>query len=431
MVRATDTSGNTVESPMHRLIYVVTSPLSLTVEGDGIVTGATDGQSLEVGRSYKLIAKPAKGSVFSNWTGGLSDASPKLTFIMEENLELIANFVPNPFDVTNGKYYGLFFDAGGVDHSSSGFFNLNVSKRGTYSASIIAAGKRLRASGRLDLEGRATNIIVRPGLNDVTVAWAVDLNGSDRVTGTVADGEWEAELAGDRAVFGRTNPYTNGGKFTFVIPGIPADTTSPEGDSYGTVSIDANGNIKYKGFLADKTSTAQKVPVSKTGEWPFFVSLYRGQGSILGWITNVADGDFEGMVNWSKPADATSKYYPAGFTNIYTMLGSRYVQPVATTDKVLDLTDALVSFAGGNLSETFANDVSLGLKSTVTNNTPANRLVLKFALPTGLFKGTVIPPGATRAMPIKPPWIVPANVPDRTRVLQRNIKDVVPALVDA
>jgi hypothetical protein len=336
--------------------------------------------------------------VFSNWTGGVSGNSPKLTFPMESNLVVVANFVPNPFAGPAGKYNGLFYDTNGVEHFSSGFFNLSVTTRGTYTASLTAAGKKLRASGAFDLEGRATNVINRTGTNSLTVAWALHLDGSDRVSGTVTNASWTAELAGDRAVFGTLNPYAGGGKFTFVIPGTPADTTAPEGDSYGTVSVDTKGTVSYKGYLADKTTTAQKVPVSKNGEWPFFVSLYAGKGSILGWITNLTAGDFEGSVNWSKPALTTQKYYPAGFNNTYSMIGSRYAAPVGATNRVLDLTNALVSFTGGNL-QAFTNEVALGLGSKVTNNTPANRLVLTFTLPTGLFKGSVTAPGTTRAIP--------------------------------
>jgi hypothetical protein len=394
-----DTSGNALETKQHKLIYVAPFPLDLSVTGNGTVAGATDGQLLEVGRNYTLTATPATGSVFSNWTGGVSGVSPKLTFRMESNLVVIANFVPNPFSGTAGKYNGLFFDQDGVEHFSSGFFNLSVTDRGTYTASITAAGKKLRAAGAFNLEGRATNVISRTGTNSLTVEWALQLDGSDRVSGLVRNENWTAELAGDRAVFGTLHPYTDGGKFTFVIPGTPADTTAPEGDSYGTVSVDTKGTVSFKGFLADKTTAAQKVPVSKNGEWPFFVSLYSGKGSILGWITNVIDGDFEGNVNWSKPALTTQKYYPAGFNNTYTMIGSRYTTPVGATNRVLEVSNALVTFTGGNLLSAFTNEVDLGLSSRVTNNTPTNRLVLTFTLPTGLFKGSVTPAGTTRAIP--------------------------------
>ena len=122
--RAVDTSGNALESKQLKVIYVVPSPLDLSVMGSGTVSGATNGQLLEVGRNYTLTATPVTGSVFSNWTGGVSGNSPKLTFRMEPNLEVIANFVPNPFAGTAGKYNGLFYDMDGVEHFQLGLLQL-------------------------------------------------------------------------------------------------------------------------------------------------------------------------------------------------------------------------------------------------------------------------------------------------------------------
>src|SRR6185503_14943366 len=46
-------------------------PLTLTINGDGNVIGATDGQLLLLGQTYTLIATPGAGSAFSNWSGGV------------------------------------------------------------------------------------------------------------------------------------------------------------------------------------------------------------------------------------------------------------------------------------------------------------------------------------------------------------------------
>jgi hypothetical protein len=43
---------------------------------------------LEIGRSYTLKAVPNPGSVFSNWTGGVSGSAPTLAFLMRANLAL-------------------------------------------------------------------------------------------------------------------------------------------------------------------------------------------------------------------------------------------------------------------------------------------------------------------------------------------------------
>jgi O-glycosyl hydrolase len=49
-------------------VHVPTSPLNLTLIGSGRVSGATNGQLLEVGRLYTLTAQAGTGFAFTNWT---------------------------------------------------------------------------------------------------------------------------------------------------------------------------------------------------------------------------------------------------------------------------------------------------------------------------------------------------------------------------
>ena len=67
-VFAEDAAGH--PSLTNRIVFqhVATSPLALEVVGAGTVSGATNGQLLEVGRTYFLTARAGTGSVFSNWT---------------------------------------------------------------------------------------------------------------------------------------------------------------------------------------------------------------------------------------------------------------------------------------------------------------------------------------------------------------------------
>ena len=130
--------------------------------------------------------------------------------------------------------------------------------------------------------------------------------------------------------------------------------------------------------LRDKTAAAQKVPLSKNGQWPLYVSLYSGKGSLLSWVafTNRLTDDFHGLLNWSKPAlPPATKYYPLGFTaNENEVAGSRYTAPVGT-NKLLQLTAATVTVNGGNLPEDTTNAVTLGASSKVTTNAPLPKLI--------------------------------------------------------
>ena len=178
------------------------------------------------------------------------------------------------------------------------------------------------------------------------------------------------------------------GHYTLAIPGTDGSTAEPEGHGHGTAIVDVRGNVSLLGVLGDGTKLVQKASLSKNGQWPVFIPLYGGKGSVLSWTT-FADGGsniLTGLLSWIKPTLPLTRYYPGGFTNETQLMGSLYVVPL-TTNRVLNLTNAFVVLTGGNLSQPFTNNVVLGLDNKVTN-TSSNSLVLTITLPKGLFSGT-------------------------------------------
>lgn len=375
--------------------------LSLAIGGNGRVTGATNGQVVPSGRVLKLKAIPAAGNIFSNWVGMVDGVfacisnAPALAMPMASGLALTANFVTNPFPAVAGQFNGLFSESNGVNPGTCGFFSLKVGGFGAYTGMILSDGRRVPVSGRFDAGGKATNAVMRSGTNLLSIAWSLDLTGSDQIIGTIGHGNWTADLSGDRAVFNaRTNPCSHVGKYTFVLPGMPGSTLVPAGNSFGTVTIGSNGVATLKGFLADKTSIAQTVPVSKNGEWPLYIPRPSRKGVLIAWInlTNRPTDDFSGAGIWLMPPLATAAYYPAGFAYAQTLVGSRYTPPTVVGGRVLELTNGLALLSGGDLAGAYTNGVVLGLGSQITAS-PSNALTAVFAPASGLFKGKFIPGG--------------------------------------
>jgi hypothetical protein len=114
--------------------------------------------------------------------------------------------------------------------------------------------------------------------------------------------------------------------------------------------------------------------------------------------TNQPTTDLMGLLNWFKQSQPLAKYYPGGFTNEVFLVGSSYRPP--TTNRVVNFTNAIVDFTGGNPQLDFANDVMLSADNTVLNNS-TNKLTLTIQKPTGLFTGSVTPPGGTTAQPFR------------------------------
>jgi hypothetical protein len=395
-VRARDAANTSVEVT-RAVLFVEVRPLTVITNGAGAITPFRNGQFLEVGKAYTAQAKPASRYFFTGWSGTIESGDNLLTFAMQPDFILQANFIASPFANVAGSYHGLCYEWETYRHESSGLLMVRLADLGAFSASLILGGKRISFAGRFALDGLATNTIVRTGANTLTVLLGVDLaGGSDQITGTISDGNWTASVLANRALFDKTDhPAPQEGRYTFILPGDDGNAANqPGGDSFGTVTVDASGSVKVSGTLADGTTFSQKAPLSKNGWWPLYVPLYGGEGAIFGWVIFLEspEADFTGSLNWIKPALASAKYYPDGFALPRDVSGARYRPPTNSTDRILTFSDGRVRFSAGNLAEEFEEPVSLGDNNKVTDGGP-NKLTLSIAPSSGLITGRVTPPG--------------------------------------
>lgn len=92
--------GNTARASV-TFEYVPGSSLTLDIASGGQVTPNYQGQSLEVGKTYSMTARAAKGFRFDGWSGSMTNRRPRLTFVMQPDLVLAAQFtdVLRPLDI--------------------------------------------------------------------------------------------------------------------------------------------------------------------------------------------------------------------------------------------------------------------------------------------------------------------------------------------
>ena len=395
-----DTQGPTVAITSPANGATVTSP-SLPVSGNATDSGrGNDGVSSVTVNGVSASGGTAAGSGTANWSAAvtLTPGQNTITAVARDSLnnagqqQITVSY--NPPSVA-GAYNGLFYDAtNGVAPQSSGSFALTAAAKGSFSGNIQLAGTRYSLSGQFDATGRATKVITRHNLSSLTVDLQLDLSpGADRLTGTVSDGTWTAELTADRAVFdGRTSIAPQAGKYTLIIPGDYTSTTEVAGCSYGTLTVSKAGAVSCQLFLADGTKLTPSGSVSKYGQWPLYASLSGGEGSILSWVTftNAPTDDLTGALVWTKPGVENSRYYPNGFTLTTSVSGSRYIQP-AKGANVLNLTDGYVALEGGDLAQNMSDQITLGANNRATDLS-GNKLTLTFTTSTGLFTGRVTDP---------------------------------------
>ncbi len=398
--------GSATASTLFQLTVQVLplSPATLKVltNGVGAVSSIPENQLLTIGKSYSLTAVPGDGQVFAGWTGSYASSDPKVTFVVVSNVVLKANFVANPFIPVAGTYSGLYREADSVKVPSSGFFSMSVTSRGTYSGRLQTCSGRYSFRGKLSLQCQATNVLGKNGANPMTLTLTLRIGTgaaeADQIFGRVTDGHWLAGLRGDRAVFNTRSyptPYTN--RFTMILPGRDGDDRLPAGDGVGTMLVDGNGRLTFTGTLADGTRLTQSVPVSRNGLWPLYCPLYSGGGAIWSWIAlgNPSGSDVSGAFAWIKTGTAAARFYPAGFTNQSgTVVGSVY--RLDHDPNLLNLTNALVQFSGGNIGTDYTDVIAIDPNGRVSA-LGTNRLALTFAIPTGSFSGRTTDPSTGKS----------------------------------
>ena len=393
---AVDEAGN-VSTPQTRTVfYAVSDLLTVTFAPGGSVAPNLNHKLLEVGRSYSMRAIAAKGYVFSNWTGGVLCSGPVINFPMSPGLALRANFVPNPFPARAGSYNGLFHETAAVRHERSGFVTAKVNASGGYSGSVTIEGRKLRFSGRFDLSGHATNILRRTGASALRLELEFDPNDPPQLHGRLSDGQWIANLIADltpKVPRGTAVPLA--GKYTFALPQINAVSGAPKGCSVGAISVGANSRVSILTKLADGTTASQSVPMPTNGPIPFYLPLYKGKGSALGWLylarTTGTVSAVGGNVNWFRPAAPDDGQFAAGFEVELGAFGSVYHPPAASV-RALPYTNATVSL---ELAPGFDELIRLESGGKVTD-LGTNALKMSLTTANGLYSGTAIDPVSRR-----------------------------------
>jgi len=404
-------SGGLVSAPSELQVhYVPRAPLTLVAQGSGSVPPVDNGKWLAIGSNYTVTAQPGRNWVFSNWVGGtpapygVVGTTAALTFLMESNLFLQANFVTNAFLAAQGTYVGLFAVTNAArEQTNSGGFTLKLMGTGSFTGTLSLGPDTSSLPGDFSIGGVAQVVSTRKNKPSLTTTLQLDF-ASQTVTGNVSDGSFVASLNGFRNEFSTANPARGlAGQYTVVIPGASQAAVGPYGTSHGTVSVSAAGVVNFTGSLADGTTgLSQSGAVSPEGWWPLYVPLYGGTGSLWGW-GGISNQDIMGTLSWINTTNASkSAVYRSGFTNqTAELFGSSYngaARPLLGSSS-----GQVVLEEGEPYPFSITNQVDIGANGAVTViNPPHNpyKLSVKINAANGVVSGTFVnPTNSTRSIP--------------------------------
>ena len=310
---------------------------------------------------------------------------------------LQANFIPNPFPAIEGTYNGLVTSEDPPDVASSGSFSISVTRRGTYSGRLQVGARNYRFSGRLNAQCRGSISFSQLKQRPLYLALGVGTGTNvGQISGALTDGNWLANLSGERAVFdANNNPAPFAGSYTLVFPGSNTDPTLPAGHGFGTVRVFRTGLTVLSGWLADGTNVRHTATISTSSNWPLFLPLYSGNGALIGWpaFNDRRSLAGSGQVTWIKLADPSAPFFSNGFTNQIETLGSAYVPPSEPSSRVIPMTNGNLVCSAGNLDTAFTNLLAIAANGRVTVQGGPG-LSLSVLPNSGLFRGNAVDPSS-------------------------------------
>ncbi|HLX70902.1 MAG TPA: hypothetical protein VKV04_14845, partial [Verrucomicrobiae bacterium] len=293
---------------------------------------------------------------------------------------------PVMFSAAAGSYNGLFYDTNAVTPPSSGYFSATVTAKGGFSAKLELGSHTYSHSGSFDSSGTAAFSATGKGLPSLSVN--LQLTNNDQIVGSVAGGNWTAQLQSDRAAFTSKNPTSSAGKETLLLTSDGEISTTSTGQGFGTAAISASGGVQFSATLPDGVKITQKSALSKAGVWPVYSSLYSGNGVFIGWMQCTNQIDVQGSAVWEMPAGAGG-LYPGGLTNQIDAAGSRIQGSIpASAHYALVLSDA-------GLGSSLTNTVAVFGKKVQSSNTA---LKLSVNPQTGLFSGNLTVPNSNQKL---------------------------------
>jgi len=282
-VHSEDLAGNVSFDEVRFFTYVVKWPLAVTNRGPGTISPNFNGRELEVGEIYTIKAIANSGYVFAGWDfGGLTGVgnsnNAALSFVMQSNLVLTANFTNNPFPAIDGSYTGLFSDTNAVAPESSGLFTMRITSLGAFSGKLIIGGKRSSFRGQFNNEWHAELVVPRRRFGPVFLKLDLD-PASVEVRGYATNGLWAAELLGYRnEVQFLSPPAPQAGSYQFKF--VTEDGATP---ATVLAKINQRGQLRFRGNSNGRKFSASSA-INENGDSPFYVSLGDGSEAIIGWL---------------------------------------------------------------------------------------------------------------------------------------------------
>jgi WD40 repeat protein len=322
-----------------------TSRITVGVNGAGTVSPNYNGQVIANGNAISMTATPAPNWVFSGWSGTISSSAQTISFVVQQDTAVQANFTASPFTRVSGQYCGLI-QSDPVDIDHVGNFRIAVQPTGVFSATFRLGTQLYQLVGKFKLDGSYSGS-AQGGNSIVSVDLQLPISdNSDQISGTISDGTTSANVSADRYVWNPVTRPAPAGVYSVMIPG-GSGSGEPNGAGIGFATVNSSGLVFFSGNMSDWTPVACITYLAKNRSWPLFL---RGGGTdtLIGQV-QIEDipgqSDMDGNITWMRrPSNGR---FSAGFSMNTSFLASSII-----TSPPPGINSLLIPPAANNVSVT-------------------------------------------------------------------------------
>jgi alpha-tubulin suppressor-like RCC1 family protein len=329
----------------------------------------------------------------------------------------IAPYIPAPLPLTRvaGRYTGVLGSLGERNPSTAtesilqdiryieGSMALSINPRGLITIRVVLQGSVFQGRGQL-AEDQRIEVALR-GRAGQTMQLALELvqDGTPHTQyfrGTAAVGADTYDVLAGFQRFQRSNPLNLLDRFIAQLAVQVTNDRSLQGTSVGTVRFLPTGSARMVLMLADGTRLTATIPVwgttGQSGELSLLLSQphYRNQGHLAGWMTQVSDEEWTGLLEWQAPPSnqGGTALFPDGFNATLESELLSYDRPGRGEPLFTSWPDGQgrMQLSSGGLPEPLSTNLQLRPNQQFAQPNPGEEglfLTLRTQLPQGTFSG--------------------------------------------
>ncbi len=379
--------------PAATLTLTVSKPgqLDISIVGKGTISPALAGHTVQAqGGLISLSAMAAAKSFFVGWTdantGAILSLKPTYRFTMPAAASVRAEFVRNPFVKARGTYLSTVRDDADTI-ARTGLARVTIDAAGLFTGDVTLGGVSMPLKGTLGNLKHFTSATFTLG---TTLVGKLVLASDGGLLGEIVDSTNGSHTT---LHFARTATPPAGlvRTFTAKLPLTAADPALPGGIGFGSLVVDAAGNLRFTGRLGNGAPISGSGAYLADGTMAFYgykaSSAASGAESIVGTLTasaSPAPASITGSTSWLHAADGR---YASGFETQLDLTATPYMKPAVS------FALGTMTFSGAGLTAATTANLTIDALGNVIRTGPGSApFSMKIDKNTGLFSGQFFHP---------------------------------------